>query len=220
MPRSIVLSGALLFIAVAILLTACPSTQVPTPSTITIDPGLVPRVPSLPPLGDGEPRPLGTLTDDSGVQVDFVQNELVIVSDDQTAVNAFVTRWQGKVLKSIDPAAFGLSNLKPLHLIRVNTASADTSKLIGDLQTIDPNSRSDLKVSSQEGVKLLAAASREAAGGMTVAVNWVSSEDSFEDQSTIEAPTGPSGYTPDAFTWSYTKPGEPGRVVGRARAPL
>ncbi|MFW6080137.1 MAG: S8 family serine peptidase, partial [Gemmatimonadota bacterium] len=47
------------------------------------------------------------------------------------------------------------------------------------------------------------AAADEAASGRTVGMNWVGggTVEAFVDDSTTEAPTGPTEYSPDAFTW-------------------
>ncbi len=107
----------------------------------------------------------------------------------------------------VDPADHGVAGVAAMHLIRIDTTMADSDALISDLMAIDPDSRSDLTVSSDAGVDLLAAAASEANDGMQVAVNWVSGAEIFEDDSTTEAPTGPAGYTSDVFDWSYMRQG-------------
>jgi hypothetical protein len=204
MPRKIHLGWIVLLVA----LVACVAAQPLTPTTITVDPTLTPATPSLPPIdGETEPRPVATLTDGTGAQSDFVANELLLFSDDQTAVDAFVARWGGELLATVDPADHGIADVGTMHLIRIDPALADNASLVTDLMAIDPDSRSDLNVSSDAAVGLLAAAASEGADGMEVAVNWVSQNAVFEDDSTTEAPTGPNGYSSDAFDWSYMRRG-------------
>ena len=204
------IAGLFWLLLVATLIACVAQQPQPTlpPTTVEVDPTLTPATPSLPPIdGDTEPRPLATLADANGNQADFVQNELLIASDDQAEVDAFVARWQGEVLMTIDPADHGIAGVPAMHLIRFDPTAADSTALVSDLAAIDPDSRGDLTVSSSAAVGLLAAAATEASDGVEVAVNWVSETTLFEDHSTTEAPTGPAGYTPDAYDWSYMRRG-------------
>lgn len=106
--------------------------QLPLP-TVSEDANLKPAKPSLPPLEDSQPRPLATVRDTKGNQADFVENELIVSSDDPAALNAFVQRWQGSILKTFDPATAGLSGVPKQHLVRIRADAADTSKLSADL---------------------------------------------------------------------------------------
>src|SRR6266540_100772 len=62
---------------------------------IVVDSTLKPRKTTLPQYEDGAPRPVATLTDKSGRQADFVENELVVEAGDEE-LNAFLARWGGK----------------------------------------------------------------------------------------------------------------------------
>ncbi|MGK0619159.1 MAG: hypothetical protein ABWU19_09640, partial [Meiothermus cerbereus] len=184
--------------------------QLPLP-TVSEDASLKPAKPSLPPLEDSQPRPLATVRDAKGNQADFVENELIVSSDDPAALNAFVQRWQGSILKTFDPAAAGLSGFPKQHLVRVKADAADTSKLSADLRTLDKDSRGSLAVSSGAAHKLLAAAAREGASGLGVGINWVGQGGAFSDRATAEAPSGDtlSGipYTVNAFNWPHMSSG-------------
>jgi Subtilase family/Bacterial Ig domain len=182
------------------------------PSTVQVDTTLKPTFETIPSLEDGVPRPVATLTDKSGVKSDFVQNELLITTDDQKAVNDLLARWDGTEVKVLTPPE--QLQAKPVHLIRVNASKADVSKLANDLQALDSTTRSDLKISNQDGNKLLAVMAREARNGLQIGMNWVSQSQSIQTGSVNEAPAGIvqfpngtaapiSGYTPDVFNWNH-----------------
>jgi hypothetical protein len=197
----------------ALALTACPAPppqQIPPP-TVSEDPTLKPSVPLLPPIDASGPRPVVTVRDTRGNQADFVENELVLATDDSATLNAFLARWQGTVLNTFDPAAEGLTGMTKQHLVRVKVDSADIARLSTDLRTLDADSRGALAVSSAAAHKLLAAAARESTAGLTVGVNWVSRGDVFTDRTTIEAPAGDSiggtAYTVNTFNWPYMSSG-------------
>ena len=206
--------NTILAIGLSGLVMACndqPSNQpkIPIP-TLTVDTTLKPARATLPAIDDSGPRPIVTMLDSEGNKTDFIENELVISTEDTTKLGAFLTRWQGKVLQTIDPATQGLSGFKPMYLVRVNVANADTSKLGADLQSLTPDSTGASTVSSSNGEHLLAAATSEAKNasvGMGVGINWVSQGSSIRDQTTQEAATGPTGYNPSAFQWNYMDAG-------------
>ena len=181
------------------------------PSTATVDTAVTPSVPNLEPLPDGVPRPVVAMTDTKGNKVDFALHELVIFSSDTNAVNALLSRWNGTLLKRTDPPKGNPHNLKSMFHVRVNTASADTSKLIADLGTLDPASRSDLKLSSQDALKLLSAAAREKTGGLEVSLNYLFDAQTFDDGASSESTTNSGmvggSYSANVFDWPYMKRG-------------
>lgn len=201
-----------LTILIVVIASACqqPPPQLPPP-TVSVDPTVRPSVPTLPGLEDGVPRPLASIRDAKGNQADFVENELVIATDDSAALGAFLARWQGSVLKTFDPATAGLSGVSKQYLVRVRADTADTSKLSANLRALDKDSRGALLVSSAAAHKLLAAAAQEQVGGLAIGVNWVSKGDLFTDKATAEAPAGDSisgtAYTINAFNWPHLKIG-------------
>lgn len=181
------------------------------PSTITVDTSLAPAIASREPLGDGVPRPLVAMSDAKGNQVDFVENELLIFSSDAAAVNALLSRWNGTLLRRADPPKGNPHNLKSVFQVRINTSSANTSRLLSDLSQIDPASRSDLKVSSQSALRLLSVAAQEKRGGMDVALNVLTRPQTFEDNTSLEGiqqtDTIGNGYSSNVFDWPYMQAG-------------
>lgn len=181
------------------------------PSTITVDPSLAPAIASRKPLSDGIPRPLVAMSDAKGNQVDFVENELLVFSSDAAAVEALIARWNGTLLRRADPPKGNPHNLKSVFQVRVNTSSADTSRLLSDLSQIDPASRSDLKVSSQSALRLLSVAAREKLAGMEVALNVLTRPQTFEDNTSYEGVlqdgTIGNSYSLNVFDWPYMRAG-------------
>lgn len=178
---------------------------------VRVDSTLEPRIPSLPGFAEGEDRPVAAMTDSAGPPADFVENELILVTDDQAELDAFVERWNGEVLLTYDPAQYELEGA-PQHLVRVDAAAADVSALVADLRSLDENAAGDVRVSSPAAERLFAAAAREAVGGATVGLNWIGAgAGDFRDESTGEAPNFLGGsryaYDPDAYTWSYMQLG-------------
>ena len=175
------------------------------PSEIEVNEELVPIIPLMPSFDDDEPRPVVKLQEANGSKpAEFVENEIVVMTDDKEELAAFLNRWQGKVLQEVDVAKFGSNGLKPIYLIRVNATSVDASTLADNLLEISPDRRSDLQVSSQKGLNLLALLAQEAASGLTIGINWLTQSDSFLDDVSNESPNGPTnqGYSSNAFDWS------------------
>jgi serine protease len=210
-------------LVLAVLLTGCaqPSQQqLPLPS-FTVDASVQPPASSLPGFEDGEPRPLASVTNEDGTQAEFVANELWLATDDEAELEAFLARWQGNVLRAFDPQ--GLGGLARQYLVRINAAAADPATLGEDLRKLDPNATGDHKVSSQEGLKLLAAGASEAASGTNVGLNWVGSGGQFRDRTSLEAPSGSAlagvPYSQDAFAWpSHSSGANSAQNIGVAEA--
>ncbi|MFW6202074.1 MAG: hypothetical protein ACOC8B_05820, partial [Gemmatimonadota bacterium] len=186
----------------------------PTPTDtisidVRVDPTLEPRVSSLPGFEEGEERPLAAMTDSAGPQADFVENELILVTEDPAELDAFVDRWNGEVLLSYDPAQYDLEGA-PQHLVRIDVSTADVSALVDDLRTLDEDATGEVRVSSAAAERLFAAAAGEAVDGATVGFSWIGTGGShYRDESTREAPDGEGipSYDPDAYTWEFMRRG-------------
>lgn len=212
---------------------------VPPPS-ITVDPGVVPSVAQVAGFDGEPPRPVAAVSDDAGVAMHFVENEVVVVSDDAGAVAALAASLGGSVVRTIGPAAVGLGG-SAQHLVRFDPGQVDPSALAGDLHAIDPTVSGTLRVSNDTGLRTLAAAARGAIGGVTVAPNVVLTPYTYVDRTTAEnvslplctppatlgcvpagIANGPGGaaetFNTNAFAWSYmgTGPGTQDIGVGEA----
>jgi subtilisin family serine protease len=170
------------------------------PTSISVDPEVKPSAPKLP-----DERPLASLKNSSGLQADFVQNELILLGDEAAAQN-FVQRWQGQKLQTLTPPA--KLKLQPIHRIRINTALAKPQTLNQSLRRLDVGSGDAIKVSDQGGMQLLSAAMEEIAKGSKVGINWLAQGQSLAQGSSLEAPNrAPNSsafdYNPNAATWNY-----------------
>lgn len=174
--------------------------------SIDVDDSLSPYTDELPAV-DGAERPLATLVDQDGTQVDFVEDELLVSTDDPEVLAAFLDRWDGTLVESLDGGDADLAGLPGLHRIRVDTSIADTTRLEADVAALAEEGGGRLQVSSEAGLRLLAAAAAEQRDGLSLAVNWVAKPHAFVDQDCQEAPAGPGGYSPNAYDWSYLAAG-------------
>jgi serine protease len=183
------------------------------PVVVTVDPAkAAPDRVSLPGLTATTIRPLAAISDTDGVTSTFVADELVVGATGPAVVEAFAARWKGAVLRDLAPRAMPGRHL---YLVRVNTGAADTAGLSGRLGTLNAGATKAeaLSVSSRPGLELLAVAAAEKAGGLEVAVNWVSSPGSFDGRDTQESPVGPYGFTGagpydrNSFSWLHLNSG-------------
>ena len=174
--------------------------------TVVLDTDLKPLFSELPGFDGTTPRPVACLTDESGYQAEFVENEVVLITETPSQLNDFLDRWGGVELLRHEPTEDELQGLH-YHLIRIKTDSVPTATLAADLKRLEPQARGKLRVSSRTGMRLLAAAAREAVRGSRVGVNWVGRPDGYRDRTTTDAPTGPDGYSTNAFEWLFLNAG-------------
>jgi hypothetical protein len=178
---------------------------------------LKPRSAPLPLYPDGAPRPLATLTDKSGHQTDFVENELMVEFATRSELSAFLARWHGTVLAIDYPKSVGI-DADPTYLIRVQTESADVSRLTGYLSGLNPKGASAIAVSSAAARRLIAAGAETAMAGKHVGINFLTTSDGFQDQQLAEAPMSGNvmindggavieTWNPNPFGWIYMKRG-------------
>lgn len=189
------------------------------PISFGVDPAVVPALVEVGRLGDGGPRPLASVIDAHGAQIDFVENELTLQTNDPGVLAAFLERWGGQLLSTVDPSRARLTGVAPFYLIRIDTSRANEAAMIADLRSVNQTGMGLHRVSSTAGLRLLAAAAMEAAGGTTVWANYVLKPAQFLDRRTEEDPaTHPDGrsvFTDDAgfdhsnnaFNWPYMRSG-------------
>ncbi len=184
--------------------------KTPQSSKVEIREGLTPTRTSMPPFDDGKSRSVVRLEEANGSRpAEFVENEVLLMTDDEKELAAFLKRWQGEVLQEIDFAEAGLNDLQSMYLVRVNATAVDDSTLVDNILKISPEVQGDLRVSSQEGLNLLALFAQEAANGLTIGINWLTQSDSFMDGISNESSSGPTdqGYSSNAFDWQIFKLG-------------
>jgi serine protease len=171
--------------------------------SFSVDPDLQPAQTTLTvvPGGDRSDR-LASVADAHGNQADFVANELVLVSDDSAAVDAFVARWGGEIVARLDPAEHELPELRSHYLVRIEPSKADPDRLEEDLTALDAEARGKHRVSSPEGLALLAVAASEKSRGLDVAVNWLVHFEDVGQGTSIEDAVVPFA-SRNAFTWPH-----------------
>jgi hypothetical protein len=162
-----------------------------------VDGDLRPAVSQLPPVREGgRPRPVAALVDPAGAEADFAADELIVVGDDEAALQGLLERWRGTVLTTIEPSRYGFDELPARHLVSIDPTPADTSALARDLTELNREARGEHRVSSEAGLGLLAAAARERLRGLEIDLNWLEEKATFPGRSAIEAPG-----IPDAYQW-------------------
>jgi subtilisin family serine protease len=200
-----------LFLVPAARRTSC---GLPKPR-VEVRQGVEPARADLPAMG-GARRRLARLEDARGHGADFVADELLVSAASARRMRVFLSRWDGRVLRTIDT---GGGRDRAVQLVRIDPSSARTPGLVRDLRALDPLSRGRHRVSSAAGLRLLAAAADEAAGGLRIGINWVNEPDQFLDHMATEGPSGPGmapgdpgflNYGPNPFAWWYMRRATPG----------
>ena len=149
----------------------------------------------------------------------------MLTTGDQAKADALVRRWRAAVLEKLAPTE--VRGWVPMYLVRIDTGRADPAKLTRDLEKLNkPRIKAEsLRVSSDQGRRLLAAAAAEAVDGLSVAVNWLGKPRDIPNGSTLESPSGPGGfnnnpatpYSRNAYHWSYLNSGSV-QDIGTAEA--
>ncbi|MCA9839296.1 MAG: S8 family serine peptidase [Trueperaceae bacterium] len=183
--------------------------KLPKP-VVKLSEDLKPSLPEIAAIKDGLPRILASMKDGKGNQADFVENEVILYSDDVTAVETFISTWKGSLVQSFEPQEAGLDKVPAMHLVRIDSSKADPKTLSDNLRLADPLSRGELFVSSSVGLQTLAVAASEHVKGLNVSLNWVLESHTIPSGSTTEAASATSGgriYSSDAFQWPYMSEG-------------
>ena len=179
------------------------------PFSYIVNNSVKPSQEELPGLDGGTPRPLTAVRDPRGTVSTFVANELVLQTDDATALANFLTRTKGEVLLTMDPTDAGITDLPMTYLIRADLSQANLSDLsndINDLMAAGIESAGQFAFADNDGPRILALAAKEASAGLTVGINWVSDTLAIPTNSN-EAGNGPNmggvTYTPNAYDWAH-----------------
>ncbi len=169
---------------------------------------------TIPGVDGGPERPVAGMVDEEGQMTRFVEDEVIITTDNLTELNDFLARWNGTLVKSVDPGTIGL--LLPIaHLVRIpNLASIDTSQIQQDLRDAQGQVWGSWDVSSPEFLGLLALAAGEAADGTEIGLNPILENADFIDRTLAENPTAQDvynhpawPYNPNPYTWPYMNRG-------------
>jgi len=192
---------------------AGPQPEPPTlPPVFKVDVELVPAE-SVPDGPDDTERRLAAVVDDLGNRGVYIEDELIVVTDDPKALNGVVDRWHGEVIDTIDPARKDIAGMSPQYLVRVDPSGADTAELPEMLARLNPTRDIAHRVSSERAIQLLTVAATEATNGLTVGINWLATGADIPSGATRESDTGPVGfntgpvYWGNAFDWFYMRDG-------------
>lgn len=190
-------------------LTLTVAAPLPAP-TVSVDSTLRSDITSLPGPDPAHPRVVVCLADDKH-KTHFVADELIVSTSDSARLSAFLTRWHGTLVNSVGGGTGGIPSLPPIKLVHIDPSAADVTGLPAHMQKANPNVTGSLRFSDAEGMRLFAAAAEEAAGGLTIGLNFVGQPDSdFLNGVSTEAPSGVgelngSPYSPNVFNWSFMK---------------
>lgn len=181
------------------------------PPTFIIDSSLSPSIPELPPWTEnGPPRPLVRLADALGHEVDFVANELLLITDNAAALDGFLARWNGTVVHATKLADVQ-KPARSSYIVRVDAMRGDPAGLVADVRAMDRASRGEHRLSNEAALHLVAAAAASAREGLTVGVNALFESHSFSDDAATEATSGEAldtlNYDQNAMNWAYMKQG-------------
>jgi serine protease len=160
--------------------------------SVAVDTKITPAVRTISGIDNEPPRPVAALSDGRGTTISFVEDELIYTTDDKVALEAFVKRWGGTVVRHLVPVDAGL-RAPSQHLVRINARSANTKQMVSDLKKLNPGRSGNLIVSSDAGLALVAIASHEAAAGYPIGINFVLSSTGYSDKNLMEGMPPASG---------------------------
>jgi len=154
----------------------------------------------------GLERPVALLRDEEGVDAHFMENELLVSTENTAALDELLARWNGTLLGTLDAQAGGLDGVPNSYLVRVEASAATTDALIDELKKISPQPGGRFRVSSEAGLKLFAIATKESqTAELSVGINWVATGSDIASSHT-EDEAG-DGYSSNAFDWGYMNAG-------------
>jgi hypothetical protein len=188
--------------------------------TFEIDSTVEPKVDSISFVDDTDVRPIASIVDAHGRQIDFVEDEVIVTLENRDALPAVLERLHGTVIREVDPNATGLlSEPSPIFvLVRVDAPDAEASEL-AELVMGQGDNGGQHRVSSQKGLNTLTAMARESVDeGTELGANFLFTYDQLSDRETAESSSGDgSGYSPNAFDLPYMNRGSQ-QDIGAAEA--
>lgn len=188
------------------LLAACGGQKPTGNAQIVVDSALTPAQATLP-GPEGTPRPLARMVGESGIAMDFVLDELVVSTNDEAKLNAFLGRWGGRVLSQTE----ALEGAPRTYRVQLNPSGAQVEAILRQLNQNLPDLKGRFATSSPEAAQLLAVALSEAnQEKMTVTPNFLVLPAAIADGTTREAPSSSTPdipYSPNAFQWTYMNRG-------------
>jgi len=173
-----------------------------------VQPAVVPAQAALP--GPQGPVQVDGSRDAQGIQSDFVVGQLILHPRSSSDLSDFLQKFEGTVVSDDSipepPPEVGITltaaqRQATRYLVRINLARVDLSTFGADAAAVGLGG--DLDVSTEDGLRTLAAAASAASTGFTTSPNYVDHPTAFPHKMlfTQERPSGPGTFT-DPFTAS------------------
>ncbi|MDJ0770848.1 MAG: S8 family serine peptidase [Ilumatobacter sp.] len=178
----------------------------PDQVSFAVDGSLQPEVPEIAPVNAGDaPRQTARLRSTGGVESDIVLGELTVSVRSDDALQAFLDRWNGTVVDTIEPDE---GDEYTDHLVAVDPSTAPVEQLAGDLLAVEPHHDGEFAVSDELALSLMSIAAHETAyHGTEVALNWMTTSTGVVDGTSAEDPGREGNDDPtrrsDAFQWNW-----------------
>jgi hypothetical protein len=196
----------------------------PEPFDYTIDPAVAPSQASLPGLNGGPERPMAAVVGPDGTKDEFVSNEVIFHPSSSDALNAFLYKYGGVVLRDGSPHMLeGVDKPPELpdstgwYLIRVDLSRSALNDLPANMNAAGLGGQATF--SSEDGARLAALVARER--GQEVTANFVGQ---LAEWRIDEHPTTGGGNLDTENWWWFTEddnsavPGDQGLSVGVVHA--
>ncbi len=192
-----------------------------SPPTVTISPDIAPALETVPDPQGGEPRPVVRYENARGKHVDFVANELIVTSDDDAALEAFLRTQNARLVETMDFSALTTGGPR-IHRVSIVLAQNEMSRFAQEWR--DSAGATGLHTfSSSSGPQLFQTALDAMSDTrLHVGLNILLETPSFATRETTEAGAGTtrpglSPFTSDAFAWPYMSRGST-QDIGTAEA--
>lgn len=176
----------------------------PDPPSFDVEQSFAPTTEEINGFDDGEPRPLAAVYDhEIDVATHFVANELVVVTNDEQALNELVDELEAEQLASFDPSTIGVDEAPTEYLLRVDPSGTDTDRLPSLLDELDEEAEGEFSAGSDGALQLLTLAAEQRTEGYRVSPNWVGQRSTFTDGTSLESPDGTddADWSQNVFDW-------------------
>jgi hypothetical protein len=183
----------------------------PVPFGFHVDASVAPNTPTI--IGRGDvPLAVAAVVDASGVQSDFVADEILLRPQDTQELADFVARYGATVVGDDHipdlPGKPGTGSPATMYRVRLNGHETGTDSLDADATAVGLGG--EHAFSSPDAAKLTATLAHEAAAGRKVSLDFVSASHGIV-HSSKESPVDAE---PDAFRWAEYTGTFPGNTSG------
>ena len=182
------------------------------PLSFTVD--SVPHgISALPGFSGGPDRPVAATQAPDGTVAQFLENEIIIHSDDATLLSTVKARLNAT---EISTSKGSIPGLPKVHLLTVDTSKGDPATLAPNLLSRAGGLRGRQLVSSDASLRLLAIVADEAVRGTPVQINWVTtsaglSAHALATQTLTDGPAQSAAQfitsSANNYDWPYFGPG-------------